>query len=97
MKRAMYAAIVAALLSPPVAAEPQAAGADRDDLDEVIVVGRDIVTGIAEVEVEREMLVDTATVLKDIPGANVNAKSSACAPSISTRRRCPPPTTMPTS
>ena len=73
MKRAIYAAVAAAVMSPPVAAEPQAVGADRDDVEELVVVGRSIDAGVAEVEVEHEMVVDTARVLKDIPGANVNA------------------------
>ncbi|MBT8082470.1 MAG: TonB-dependent receptor [Gammaproteobacteria bacterium] len=73
MKRVNCVAVAAVLLASPVFANPQAVDADRDDLDEVVVVGRSVATGIAEVEVEREMLVDTATVLKDIPGANVNA------------------------
>ena len=37
------------------------------------MIGRSVTTGLAQIEVDREMLVDTATVLKDIPGANVNA------------------------
>jgi iron complex outermembrane receptor protein len=55
------------LLSMPCAAQ-QADGT----VDEVIVVGRSVATGTSIVEVERELLVDTAAVLKDIPGANVN-------------------------
>ena len=40
--------------------------------DEIVVLGRSIATSSAMVEVQRELLVDTASVLKDIPGANVN-------------------------
>jgi iron complex outermembrane receptor protein len=54
-----------------VAQEPASPGAT--DVDEVIVIGRSVTTGLATIKVDREMLVDTATVLKDIPGANVNA------------------------
>src|SRR5210317_869461 len=46
---------------------------EATDVDEVIVIGRSVSTGLARIAVDREMLVDTATVLKDIPGANVNA------------------------
>ena len=41
-------------------------------LDEVVVVGRAVTTTSSRIEVERELLLDTAGVLKDIPGANVN-------------------------
>ena len=47
--------------------------AGDEELEEIIVVGRSIVTSSSRIEVEREILVDTATVLKDIPGANVNS------------------------
>jgi iron complex outermembrane receptor protein len=64
------AAIAAALLAPAVtAAQP----ASDEDVDEVVVIGHTVSTSLAKVEVDHEMLVDTATVLKDIPGANVNA------------------------
>src|SRR5210317_2360389 len=63
------AAIAAALLAPAVlAAQP----ASDEDVEEVVVIGHTVSTSLAKVEVDREMLVDTATVLKDIPGANVN-------------------------
>lgn len=55
------------LLSLPCAAQQA-----EEAVDEVVVVGRSVATGTSVVEVERELLVDTATVLKDIPGANVN-------------------------
>ena len=64
------AAFAAALLAPAVlAAQP----ASEEDVDEVVVIGHTVSTSLATVEVDREMLVDTANVLKDIPGANVNA------------------------
>ena len=64
------AAFAAALLAPAVlAAQP----ASEEDVDEVVVIGHTVSTSLAKVEVDREMLVDTANVLKDIPGANVNA------------------------
>ena len=40
--------------------------------EEIVVVGRSITTSSALVEVARELLVDTAAVLSDIPGASVN-------------------------
>lgn len=66
-------ALAAVLLLPVAAAAQQSAGPDASDVDEVIVIGRSVATGLAQIEVDREMLVDTATILKDIPGANVNA------------------------
>ncbi len=65
--------MLAALALPAVGGAQQPANEDPDDLDEVVVVGRSVATSLAAIEVDREMLVDTATVLKDIPGANVNA------------------------
>ena len=41
-------------------------------VDEIVVTGRSVSTSAARVEVERELIVDSANVLKDIPGANVN-------------------------
>ncbi len=41
--------------------------------DEIVVVGRSVTTTTTRIEVEREMLVDSATVLRDVPGANVNS------------------------
>ena len=40
--------------------------------EEIVVIGRAIATSSARIEVEREMLVDTATALRDVPGATVN-------------------------
>jgi iron complex outermembrane receptor protein len=58
---------------PATVAAQQSADPAASDVDEVIVIGRSVTTGLAQIEVDREMLVDTATILKDIPGANVNA------------------------
>jgi len=66
-------AMAAVLLLPVVVVAQEPAGRGATDVDEVIVIGRSVATGLAQIEVDREMLVDTATVLKDIPGANVNA------------------------
>lgn len=66
-------AMAAVLLLPAVVVAQEPAGPGATDVDEVIVIGRSVTTGLAQIEVDREMLVDTATVLKDIPGANVNA------------------------
>ncbi len=73
MKTTNAVAILAALALPAVGGAQQPANEDSDDLDEVVVVGRSVATSLAAIEVSREMLVDTATALKDIPGANVNA------------------------
>lgn len=66
------AACVALALIPAISL-----GQENDDsgetADEIVVVGRSVTTTSTRVEVSREMLVDTATVLKDIPGANVNS------------------------
>jgi iron complex outermembrane receptor protein len=66
-------ATMAMLLAPAIVAAQQSPDQGASDVDEVIVIGRSVATGLARIEVDREMLVDTATVLKDIPGANVNA------------------------
>jgi iron complex outermembrane receptor protein len=44
----------------------------KEDADEIVVVGRSVSTSSARIEVERELLVDTAAALRDIPGASVN-------------------------
>ena len=72
MKFLLTAAWMAVALPAAVGAQ-EPAGEDTTNVDEVIVIGRSVSTGLAQIEVDREMLVDTATVLKDIPGANVNA------------------------
>ncbi|HLU07640.1 MAG TPA: TonB-dependent receptor [Woeseiaceae bacterium] len=72
MKTLCFAALAALMpLSALSAAEDS-----RDDRampEEIVVLGRSVATTSTRVEVDREMLVDTARVLKDIPGANVNA------------------------
>ncbi len=73
MNKLNRAAAVAALALPAVGAAGVPANGEADDLDEVVVVGRSVATSLATIEVDREMLVDTATILKDIPGANVNS------------------------
>lgn len=69
---ASAASMAALLLSAAVGAQQPESGAESE-VDEVVVVGRSVSTGLVQIEVDREMLVDTATILKDIPGANVNA------------------------
>ena len=66
-------ALVAVLLLPTVLVAQQPADAKNAAMDEIRVIGRTVTTDLAKVEVHEEMLVDTATVLKDIPGANLNA------------------------
>lgn len=73
MKFSRCTALVAVSLLPALAGGQQPAGPSNADVDEVIVVGRSVATGLAEITLDREMLVDTATALKEIPGANVNA------------------------
>lgn len=67
------AVLAAAVCSSGVClAEEEAASADVD-FEEIVVVGRSVSTTSAMIKVERELLVDTATVLKEIPGADVNS------------------------
>ena len=66
-------ATAAVLLLPVAAGAQQQAPVADSDVDEVIVIGRSVSTGLTQIEVDQEMLVDTATVLKEVPGANVNA------------------------
>lgn len=73
MKNFATTACVAVLLQPVIVVAEQPMSEAEADVDEVIVIGRSATTGLAQIEVDREMLVDTATVLKNIPGANVNA------------------------
>jgi len=65
-------AAFAALLALPAIAMGQEMQEEGQGDDEIVVLGRAINTTATRIEVEREMLVDTATALKDIPGANVN-------------------------
>jgi len=68
---------LAALITVPVTGVAQE---ERQDVgsatDEIVVVGRSVSTSTSRVEVEREILVDTAVVLKEIPGANVNSNGA---------------------
>lgn len=64
-------AAVAALLAFPALVTGQETQSD-DAIEEIVVHGRAVTTATTRIEVEREMLVDTATALKDVPGANVN-------------------------
>jgi iron complex outermembrane receptor protein len=66
-------AVIAALIILPtvVLAEDEPVGNDKE-ADEIVVVGRSIATSSARIEVERELLLDTAAALGDIPGASVN-------------------------
>ena len=73
MNKSGTAAALAALLLPVIVGAQQPADGVETDVDEVIVMGRSVSTGLAQIQVDREMLVDTATILKEIPGANVNA------------------------
>ncbi len=65
-------ACLALALVPAVSPGQEINEADKTP-DEIVVVGRSVTTTSTRVEVSREMLVDSATVLKDIPGANVNS------------------------
>ncbi len=40
-----------------------------EETDEIVVIGRSVATSSARIEVERELLVDTAAALREIPGA----------------------------
>ena len=66
-------AVLAALISVPAIGVAQEAQENVDSAtDEIVVVGRSVSTSTSRVEVEREILVDTAVALKEIPGANVS-------------------------
>ena len=47
-------------------------GAKTSSADEIVVIGRSVETSSAKIEVERELLVDTAAALREMPGAAVN-------------------------
>lgn len=76
-------AILAALLYLPVIGQAQEETNDNRGVDgraiddpsveEIVVLGRSVSTSSTRIKVEREMLVDSTVVLKDIPGANVNS------------------------
>ena len=71
MKYLQHAAIFAAIVLVPGIVSAQESKAP-DVTDEIVVTGRSVSTSAAKVEVERELIVDSANVLKEIPGANVN-------------------------
>lgn len=66
-------AVAAVLFTLPVASHGQEQQTDDQISDEIVVTGRSVSTSSIRVEVDREMLVDSASVLKDVPGANVNS------------------------
>jgi len=68
---------LAALITVPVVGFTQVEHKDAEsETDEIVVVGRSVSTSTSRVEVAREILVDTAVVLKEIPGANVNSNGA---------------------
>lgn len=68
------AAAFAAIVSLPVVSPGQELkDGDERLTDEIVVVGRAVKTSSTRIEVERQMLVDSSTALKNIPGANVNS------------------------
>jgi iron complex outermembrane receptor protein len=70
-------AALAVLFTVPLIGFAQGEHQDADSgTDEIVVVGRSVSTSTSRVEVEREILVDTAVALKDIPGANVNSNGA---------------------
>lgn len=75
--RICKSAVLAALISVPVIVIAQET---REDVEaepyEIVVVGRSISTSTSRVEVAREILVDTATALREIPGATVNSNGA---------------------
>jgi iron complex outermembrane receptor protein len=72
MKICKSMALVALTFLPAAVFAEDDIQADETEADEIVVVGRSITTSSARIQVERELLVDTATVLRDIPGAGVN-------------------------
>lgn len=72
MKICRSVALVALTFLPAVVVGEDDAEASGAETDEIVVVGRSIETSSARIQVERELLVDTAAVLREIPGAAVN-------------------------
>lgn len=64
-----YGAAIMLLTLSPIAA---VAVDVEEPIDEIIVAGHSVTSNTVEILVDREMLVDTATTLKDLPGADVN-------------------------
>ncbi|WP_197493223.1 TonB-dependent receptor domain-containing protein [Woeseia oceani] len=67
------AAAAACVFLPALTAAQSTSNNDAAAPEEIVVLGRSVTTTATRVEVDREMLVDTARVLKDIPGANLNS------------------------
>jgi iron complex outermembrane receptor protein len=64
-----YGAALMLLVALPIAV----AADDTDEpIDEIIVAGHSVTANAVEILVDREMIVDTATTLKNLPGADVN-------------------------
>jgi iron complex outermembrane receptor protein len=72
MKTSKSLALASLTLTPAFAIASSETVDDQTAADEIVVVGRSVETGSARIEVERELLVDTAAALRDIPGATVN-------------------------
>ena len=72
MNTCKRAAIAALVVLPATGLAQDDTQTDESVTDEIVIVGRSVSTSSVRVEVEREILVDSAAVLKDIPGANVN-------------------------
>ncbi len=75
MKTWQRAAFAALILFPAVS-PGQEQNSNNNGAEEIVVLGRSVKTSATRIAVDREMLVDSATVLKDIPGANVNANGT---------------------
>lgn len=72
MKIRKSVALAALTFLPTVVLAEDDTQASKTEADEIVVVGRSIATSSARIQVERELLVDTAAALRDIPGAGVN-------------------------
>ncbi len=72
MNTCKKAAIAALVVLPATGLAQDDTQTDESVTDEIVIVGRSVSTSSVRVEVEREILVDSAAVLKDFPGANVN-------------------------
>ncbi len=69
MKLPMKAAVALLVVCPiGVSAEES-----KETIDEIIVAGHSVTTRALDINVEQELLVDTAAALKNLPGANVNS------------------------
>lgn len=72
MKTRRTMAVVAFAALPLLSVADDTVADDKEKTDEIVVVGRSVATSSARIEVERELLVDTAAALRDMPGATVN-------------------------